>query len=667
MRQGRKPPRAAADLYPLFRELQNRRDPEEIFTEICRLICESFSIERGWFGIAVEPCKTLKLKGTFNIDQDFMKTVEETIAFLGKPNLKEPLIANGSRDAGGKTSLPFIKGDIKSCAIFPVSTGHPPHGCLALYSSKKDAFTRDTVASINTILLFSSEIIFSMMLENSLRASHEELKDKGDALIRVIRHWISTFDTIKEMIIILDQDWRVIRVNKAVSEHLGMSYQAILGKTVESLFPDLPLLEISRTGSDEIVEHEVQDYHREKYYFLSKFPHYSPEKEYLGSIVILRDITEEKRLRLHLFQSEKLSAIGEILAGVAHELNNPLAGVVGFAQLALEFSRDEGIRDSLETIKGEAERAVKIVKNLLTFARRKKPQKNPFELKELIEKSIALRAYELKVKNIKLALSIPDGLPMLYGDFQQLQQVFLNLILHAEKSILTSEGEGKLSISARHDTQKEIVVVEFFDSGKPVPEENLTRIFDPYFKTTEGNESGLGLAIAYGIVGDHQGRLMLRNLPVKGKVFTLELPAYMGSVEAVEKSPINADNGAMIRGRKILVVDDDESICNLIKNIIEKEGGVVRTANDASEALGRVLEERFDLIICDIKMPGMSGIELAGNLISSSKIERGNIILLTGDTLSQETQNQIESSGLTAMIKPFNISELKLALGGKTQ
>ncbi|MBM4388195.1 MAG: response regulator, partial [Deltaproteobacteria bacterium] len=310
---------------------------------------------------------------------------------------------------------------------------------------------------------------------------------------------------------------------------------------------------------------------------------------------------------------------------------------------------------------------VKIVKNLLSFARRKKPQKNPFELRELIEKTVALRAYELKVKNIKLALSIPDGLPMLYGDFQQLQQVFLNIILNAEKSILASDGEGKLSISARHDTQKEKVVIEFFDSGKPVPAENLTRIFDPYFKGSEGDESGLGLAIAYGIVGDHRGTLMLRNLPVKGKVFTLDLPAYMGSAEAAKESPVSAGNGAMISGRKILVVDDDESICSLIKNIIEKEGGIVRTVNDASKALGELIGERFDLIICDIKMPGMSGIELAGNLISSGKIDRGNIILMTGDTLSQETQNQIESSGLTAMTKPFNISELKFALAGKTQ
>ncbi|MBM4387041.1 MAG: GAF domain-containing protein, partial [Deltaproteobacteria bacterium] len=143
MRQAKKRPRAAADLDDVFRELQTRRDPDEIFHEICRLVCEAFSIERGWFGIAAEQRRTLKLKGTFNIDQDFMKTVDETIGFLRESHLKEPLIINGSRDAGGKTSLPFVKGNIISCAIFPVSTGRPPHGCLALYSSKKNAFTPD--------------------------------------------------------------------------------------------------------------------------------------------------------------------------------------------------------------------------------------------------------------------------------------------------------------------------------------------------------------------------------------------------------------------------------------------------------------------------------------------------------------------------------------------
>ena len=246
-----------------------------------------------------------------------------------------------------------------------------------------------------------------------------------------------------------------------------------------------------------------------------------------GAILVLRDVTEEHLMQERLLQSEKMASVGQLVSGVAHELNNPLTGVTGFAQLLLNRDLDEQTRRDVQTIYSEAERAAKIVQNLLSFARRRKAQKGLVNLNTLLERVLELRSYDLHVKNIDLELDLDPRLPLTMSDPDQIQQVFFNIITNAEHAMLSAHGGGKLKVRSR--AEKGFILLSFSDDGVGIPPENLRRVFDPFFTTKEGGQgTGLGLTISYGIVDDHAGRIRVESRPGKGATFVVELPIVQG-------------------------------------------------------------------------------------------------------------------------------------------
>ncbi|MBE9482693.1 MAG: PAS domain S-box protein [Chloroflexi bacterium] len=256
---------------------------------------------------------------------------------------------------------------------------------------------------------------------------------------------------------------------------------------------------------------------------------------------IIEDITErkraeerEKKLQQELSLSSRLASIGQLAAGVAHEINNPLTAVVGFSQLLLEKTIDEDIKRSLERIHNEGWRAAKVVENLLTFARRRQSEKQPQDINDVLQKALELRDYELKTSSIEVALDLTPGLPMAVVDFHQIQEVFLNIILNAEQAMLEANKRGKLSIES--EETKGCIRVMFTDDGPGITAEHLDKLFDPFFTTRgERGGTGLGLSICHGIVSEHGGKIRVRSKPGKGITFIVELPAI---TEEVDKSKI---------------------------------------------------------------------------------------------------------------------------------
>jgi PAS domain S-box-containing protein len=245
---------------------------------------------------------------------------------------------------------------------------------------------------------------------------------------------------------------------------------------------------------------------------------------------IIEDITERKRaeekekeLQQELYLASRLAAIGGLAAGVAHEINNPLTGILGFSQRLLRKSTDDKLSQDLAKIYSEAQRAAKVVQNLLTFARCHEPRKQHADINDVLQKALELRAYQLKTSNMEVALDLAPSLPKIMVDFHQIQEVFLNIILNAEQAMSEANGGGRLSI--RTQWSKDYITISFADDGPGIPVEHLAKLFNPFF-TTRGKRggTGLGLSICHGIVAEHGGKIYAKSKPGKGATFFVELP-----------------------------------------------------------------------------------------------------------------------------------------------
>ena len=247
------------------------------------------------------------------------------------------------------------------------------------------------------------------------------------------------------------------------------------------------------------------------------------------TLFLIRDVTKEREKQDRISQSHRQALVGEMFGGMAHELNNPLTSIIGLSQLLLEEDLTPDMAEDLRTISSEAQRAGGIVKNLLSFARKHAPVKAPVQMNRVIEDVLKLRAYEHSINNIKVECQLDPELPEVMADYFQMQQVFLNLILNAEQSMLealswrASYQGGKLKITTEKLDGK--IKLSFADDGPGIPEANLVRIFDPFFTTKEvGKGTGLGLSICYGIVAAHNGRIYAQSELGRGATFIVELP-----------------------------------------------------------------------------------------------------------------------------------------------
>jgi len=249
-----------------------------------------------------------------------------------------------------------------------------------------------------------------------------------------------------------------------------------------------------------------------------------------ANVAFIRDITErkqaeekEKELQQELYLSSRLAAVGELAAGVAHEISNPLTGILGFSQRLMRKSTDEEVSHDLEIIHSEAQRVAKVVGNLLTFARRREPKKECLDINDILQQALELRAYELKTSDIEVVISLAPGLPRTMADFHQIQEVFLNIIFNAEQAMSEANGGGKLSVKTQQT--RDYIRISFADDGPGIPAEHLDKVFDPFF-TTRGEKggTGLGLSLCHGIVAEHAGKIYAKSKPGKGATFFVELP-----------------------------------------------------------------------------------------------------------------------------------------------
>ena len=377
-----------------------------------------------------------------------------------------------------------------------------------------------------------------------------------------------------------------------------------------------------------------------------------------AKVILIEDHTETRRLQDRLIQSEKLTAIGQLIAGVAHELNNPLASVLGFADYLIESGDvPPHVAEPLRVIQQEAQRAAAIVKNLLTFARRQERGRRPLPLATVLERAIALLRNQLLGLRVDIALAVDDDVPQVDGDANQLLQVFLNLVNNAAQAIAATRPDGgNIAVHARR--RLDGVAVDVTDDGPGIPEELHQRVFEPFFTTkAEGEGTGLGLSICLGIVKEHGGRILLQSRPGAGATFTVELPAARVEPQA-PAPPAAASPGT---GR-ILLVDDEPHILHYMRATLSAWGHEVDVAGDGEEAAARAMDGGYDLIITDVRMPNLGGRELYERLCRDAPAIAGRVVFSTGDTVRDDTMEFLERAGRPVLHKPFKLAELRQVL-----
>ncbi|HEY7499658.1 MAG TPA: ATP-binding protein [Vicinamibacterales bacterium] len=366
---------------------------------------------------------------------------------------------------------------------------------------------------------------------------------------------------------------------------------------------------------------------------------------------VARDITDDLRLRDQLVHSERLSAIGELIAGVAHEINNPLQTIIGCTELMLD-DPDASNRTDLELVRKEAMRAGQIVRNLLAFARRGAPDRVVTDLNDLVRATAELRDYHLHQVNIDLVLRCDARpLPVLVNP-EEIRQVILNLLLNAEHAVASS-GAKRGSITIETLASGGTHSVDVTDSGPGISPELRGRIFEPFFTTREvGEGTGLGLSISHGIASSHGGSLSLADSP-GGARFRLSLPA------ATDESAMRLFAGGA--PPRALVVDDDDAIRKLIVRLLERRGFEVSEARTGEAAMALVRERQPGIIICDTAIPSLGGIELYRQLAEQDLQLAPRFLFIADDKASGESADVVES-GMPVLVKPFTASDFESGL-----
>ena len=377
--------------------------------------------------------------------------------------------------------------------------------------------------------------------------------------------------------------------------------------------------------------------------------------------VVERKRAEEERLKLErkVQINSRLTSIGEMAAGIAHEINNPLTPILGFADMLLKRDLPEDVKDDLQIIRDSARRTADVTRRLLLFARQSKPMRTLCNINEVVETTLQLRAYYLKTNNIKVITELDLELPQTMADAGQLQQVVLNLIMNAEYSMVHARGGGNLLIKT--EKMGNIICLSVKDDGPGISKENMEKLFTPFFSTKKvGEGTGLGLSTCHGIIAEHNGRIYAESEVGKGATFIVELPIIRQQKEEEAKlsESDTREAGEAVKAR-ILVVDDEPAITQVLKRVLTGEGYEVEITDKAKAALGLIKGGKYALILLDIKLPDMSGIELYQHLDKTAMSLTQRIIFITGDVLGTDTMDFFSRTGASYVTKPFDMEQLK--------
>ena len=472
----------------------------------------------------------------------------------------------------------------------------------------------------------------------------------------------SAFDAI----FTVDHAGVITSANHSLEHACGKSREQLLGSpAVELVDPrdrDLALQAFAEamTGAPQRAQLRYTDWAGETATCSVTLTPLSEGDRIAGSICIVRDITEEVRITEQLMQQEKLAAVGELVSGVAHELNNPLASVMAFAQLLLN-ERDAAptSREALEAIHHEAKRAAKIVANLLTFARQHQPERAVTDLNRVVGDTLELRRYSLRSAQVTVDVRLDPEMPPTMADAFQLQQVVLNLLANAEHALSSWSGERAVTVSTGHDD--DVLKISVTDTGPGISPDHLSRVFNPFFTTKPvGEGTGLGLSISDGIVREHGGRIRAESIQGKGATFTIELPRAAPPVAGVAPAAAERPNEIAVASKRLLVIDDEPGLRQALTMYFQARGHVVDSAANAADGVCLASNGEYDGVLLDLRLPDADGDEVLRDLTRNGRAPR-RVVFATGDPESAVAR-AMSSAGYPVIGKPFALDLIAAVL-----
>ena len=480
-------------------------------------------------------------------------------------------------------------------------------------------------------------------------------------------------DNFPDLILVLDTTSHYTFVSPRCKEVLGYDVEDAQqmefgGRThPEDLPAVLSLYKDIIAGKQIYASLEIRVRHKSGEWRRIRF-NFSPLSDENGNIegVVLsgRDVTDLKRLEEQLIQAEKLAAMGQMLAGVAHELNNPLTAILGVTELLRERSgADESTKRQLDLTHRQARRAARIVQNLLEFSRPASPQKKPLDLNNILERTLQLHEHSLRRNNIEVDFRLHAELPGVIGDANQLIQVFLNLITNAEQAIREVRDSGRIQIRAGCNANRLTITVQ--DDGVGIRPEALQRIFDPFYTTKRpGGGTGLGLSICMSIIREHGGNIEAETFPAGGSAFTIYLPVASGDPPASTTPPSTttvSTTADLLKGRSVLVLDDEESLRMLLQEGLSAQGLRVDCAATTEEAFAHLGRSSYDVFLCDLHLSSggysVDGREAAVRILETAGKQKPLLVYMTGDLL-EITSGAPGGNEPICLQKPFRVSDV---------
>lgn len=408
------------------------------------------------------------------------------------------------------------------------------------------------IAKPITKLKKGADIIAGGNLDISLPVSSDDetgqLTRSFNQMVAVIRkkdkEWDNTFNSITDLVVIYDKDYKIIKANKAFAARFNTTPEKLIGRECSDIFPKQDMSwgicsYVKTMETKDVFQKEVYDPNTGGSLMVTVSPLLDESGEFIGAVLVAKDITEYKNLQAQLLHTEKLAAVGELASGIAHELNNPLCGIMGFTELLLQKEQDKNKKDIFAKMFRESLRAQKIIQNLLFFVRASKEEKTPIEVNKLILDTLELKEHEFRTGGINVVNKFTGSLPKVNGNFAQLQQVILNILNNAQMALLADNKDKKeivikTGLKANDDKGSgeqpfaSIVEILIKDNGAGIPPEHLSKIFNPFFTTKEpGKGTGLGLSISYSIIKEHNGKIYAVSKSGEGAAFHIELPAII--------------------------------------------------------------------------------------------------------------------------------------------
>ncbi len=529
--------------------------------------------------------------------------------------------------------------------------------CLASGFGVRDTFGR-------TIRMQGTLVDISERIEIEARLHQEQ---------EFVRRLVASFP---DVIAVMDLDGRLTFISPRIQDVLGHAAPTLIGKVLWAQIHRDDAAELKnsfRKLADGELAHAQLEYRTKhadgtwRMLRASASPLFDASGKINGVVASARDITETRAAEKQQLQKEKLAAMGEMMAGVAHELNNPLTAILGISDLMRERAADDATRRQVEIVLKQARRAAGIVQNLLAFSRPSALASKPLRPEQVIKQVVEQQQASLRQKNVTIQLEVPEGLPSVDADPRLLQQVFVNLIVNAEQAIASRRDRGTLRIAIEASEAK--IVFTFADDGPGISPENLAKIFDPFFTTKRpGGGTGLGLTICLAIVKEHGGTMEVQSTPEAGAEFRVILPA--AKTESAAPAPAVAPRtqaspprvASALQGRSVYVVDDEESIREIVQEGLSARGMTVEGASSSEEALPHLAAHTYDFVLCDFNLPGMNGDQFFERMQSNGGGAPPKFVFMSGALLDPDTMARFTEKGAAVLQKPFHMAGLAALL-----